>query len=150
MNCKVCNGTGYVGLGDGIRGIKRCDACNGTGTVESVTKAVIFDRWFIAPKELNEFCESIGYENPDYPNDFTLMFDKRVVEFCEKRLSKLWGEKVYKGIESSQFRCGFAGAGYIREIDTSKTWRFRYNQVDAPIIDYVDVNINDYGYLCVV
>ena len=78
------------------------------------------------------------------------MFDQRVVEFCEKRLSSLWDEMVYKGRDDQRFRIGFAGAGYIRNVDTSKTWRFRYNNVDAPIIDYIDVKVNDYGYLCVV
>ncbi|MDO5546863.1 MAG: hypothetical protein Q4F79_00025 [Eubacteriales bacterium] len=150
MKCKKCNGTGMVGLGDGIRGIKKCDACNGTGSVERYVKAIIFSRWFLAPDELDEFCRSIGYEKPDFPNDFNIMFDQRVVEFCEKRLSSLWDEMVYKGRDDPRFRIGFAGAGYIRNVDTSKTWRFRYNNVDAPIIDYIDVKVNDYGYLCVV
>lgn len=113
-------------------------------------KAIIFDFYFEAPDELNEFCKSIGYgDKPDYSNDYDLMFDSRVVEFCEQRLSKLWGEKVYKGKESYKFRCGFAGAGYIREIDTKKKWVLRYNRVDAPIVKYVDVHVNAYGYTSV-
>lgn len=120
-------------------------ACIGS----SLRIAVIFDRWFIATDELNEFCKSIGYENPDYPNDFDLMFDPRVVQFCQQNLTKLWGEHVYRGRESCDFRCGFGGAGYIRTIDTSKTWRLSYNHVDAPVIDYVQVSTNKYGYLSV-
>lgn len=54
-----------------------------------------------------------------------------------------------RGRESCDFRCGFAGAGYIRQIDTSKTWRLSYNHVDAPVIDYVQVSTNKYGYLSV-
>lgn len=134
------------------RGITKCPACNGTGEVpdNDTTKiAIIFDRWFIAPDELNEFCKSIGYENPDYPNDFDLMFDPRVVQFCQQNLTMLWGECVYRGRESCDFRCGFAGAGYIRSIDTSKVWRLSYNHVDAPVIDYVQVSTNKYGYLSV-
>lgn len=77
------------------------------------------------------------------------MFDQRVVEFCESRLSRFWDENVYKGHESYNFRCGFAGAGYIRDIDTTKKWRFKYNQVDAPIIDYIETSTNEYGYLSV-
>ena len=152
MKCNKCEGKGMVGLGVGIRGIMKCPICGGKGTVPdngSTKKAVIFDRWFLAPDELNEFCKSIGYENPDYANDFELMFDQRVVEFCQQHLSRLWGEYVYKGRESCDFRCGFAGAGYIRPIDTSKTWRLSYNHVDAPIIDYVQVSTNKYGYLSV-
>lgn len=35
MKCKVCNGTGFVGIGPGIRGIKKCDVCNGEGEVNA-------------------------------------------------------------------------------------------------------------------
>lgn len=113
-------------------------------------KAMLFDYYFEAPDELNEFCKSIGYDNPDYSNNFDLMFDQRVIEFCEKRLSNLWSEKVYKGKESYKFRCGFAGAGYIREIDVTRKWRIKYNNVDAPIIDYVDIKVNNYGYVSLI
>ena len=113
-------------------------------------KAILFPYWFEAPDELNEFCKSIGYNNPDYSNDYNLMFDSRVVEFCEQRLSGLWNEKVYKGRDSYKFRVGFAGAGYIRDIDTTRKWRIKYNNVDAPIVDYVDVKVNDYGLVSVV
>ena len=108
-------------------------------------KAILFSRWFEAPDELNEFCKSIGYENPNY-SDLTLMFDPRVVAFCEQRLSPLWDEKVYKGKESIQFRVGFAGAGYIRDIDTNRNWQLKYSKVDAPIIDYVKICSNSFGY----
>ncbi len=113
-------------------------------------KAILFDYCFEAPDELNEFCESIGYKNPSYYTNYDLMFDNRVIEFCEKRLSSLCGEKVYKGKESYKFRCGFAGAGYIRDIDTTRKWRLKYNSVDAPIIDYIDIHVNDYGRVYIV
>lgn len=112
-------------------------------------KAVIFTAYFEAPDELIDFCESIGYNIHDYSRHFELMFDSRVVDFCEQRLSNLWNEKVYKGKESYKFRCGFAGAAYIRDIDTTKKWRIKYNNVDAPVIQYVDVNVNDYGYVSI-
>lgn len=38
MKCKICNGTGYVGIGSGIRGIKKCDACHGTGAAQGYTE----------------------------------------------------------------------------------------------------------------
>lgn len=113
-------------------------------------KAILFPYWFEAPDELNEFCKTIGYNNPDYSNDYNLMFDSRVVEFCKQRLSNLWNEKVYKGRDSCKFRIGFAGAGYIRDIDTTRKWRIKYSNVDAPIIDYVDINVNEYGLVSVV
>ena len=34
MKCKVCNGTGLVGIGQGICGLKKCGACNGTGIAQ--------------------------------------------------------------------------------------------------------------------
>lgn len=113
-------------------------------------KAILFDHYFEAPDELNEFCRSIGYDNPNYSNNFDLMFDQRIVKFCEQRLSCLWNEKVYKGKESCKFRIGFAGAGYIRDIDTTRKWRIKYSNVDVPIVDYVDVKVNDYGLVSVV
>jgi len=113
-------------------------------------EAIIFCDCFEAPDELNEFCKSIGYDNPDYSNNYDLMFDSRVVDFCKQRLSRLWNEKVYKGRDSHKFRVGFAGAGYIRQIDTSRKWRLKYNNVDAPIIDYIDVVVNSYGHISII
>ena len=157
VKCKRCGGHGVIPIGKNIRGVMKCDVCSGSGEVEesapmhesNMKKAILFDYCFEAPEELVDFCKSIGYSNPDFANDFDLMFDQRVIEFCEKRLEPLWSEKVYKGRESYAFRCGFAGAGYIREIDTSRVWNLRHNNVDAPIINYVEVSTNKYGYLSV-
>ena len=115
-------------------------------------KAILFDYYFEAPDELHNFCKSIGYDDDPrlYYLNYDLMFDERIIEFCEQRLSNLWGEKVYKGKESYKFRCGFSGAGYIRDIDITRKWRLKYNAVDAPIIDYVDIRVNDYGHISVV
>ena len=33
-------------------------------------KAILFDYYFEAPDELNDFCKSIGYDNPNYSNNF--------------------------------------------------------------------------------
>ena len=157
VKCQRCDDHGIIPIGKGIRGIMQCDVCGGNGKIDmpvvnkesNMKKAIIFDYCFEAPDELVDFCKSIGYSNPDFANDFDLMFDQRVVEFCEKRVEPLWSERVYKGKESYAFRCGFAGAGYIREIDTSKVWNLRHNHVDAPIVNYVEVNTNKYGYLSV-
>ena len=112
-------------------------------------KAIIFSDWFEPDDEFKDFLYSIGYKN-FYSRNFDIMFDQRVVDFCTKRLSKLWDETVYIGKQSSYFRCGFAGAGYLREIDTTKKWIIKYNNVDAPIIEYVDVKVNNYGYLSII
>lgn len=157
MKCKKCGGHGVIPLGKGIRGVMKCNACGGSGEYEmskansksNMKKAILFVEYFEAPDELVDFCESIGYDKPDFSNDFDLMFDERVIEFCEQRLTPLWDEQVYRGRESYAFRSGFAGAGYIREIDTSRVWNLRHNNVDAPIINYVEVSTNKYGYLSV-
>ena len=112
-------------------------------------KAVVFSGWFEAPDELIEFCKNIGYENPDFKS-LDLMFDKRIVDFCEQRLSKLWDENVYKGRQTYMRKIGFAGAGYIRDIDTTRKWRFKYSHVGAPIVDYVEIHVNDYGEISIV
>ncbi len=72
MKCKVCNGTGLVGIGQGIRGFKSCGACNGTGvtgTMKNIPEDAcpicgtlfptddIMD--FIPIEEIN-FCYSCG------------------------------------------------------------------------------------------
>ena len=108
-------------------------------------RAVIFSEWFEAPDELKEFATSCGYDFFSNRN-YDIMFDSRVVDFCEKRLSRLWSEMVYKGRKNYKFRCGFAGAGYIRDINVNKHWIIKSNHVDAPIITYVYVNTNKYGY----
>ena len=112
-------------------------------------EAILFSSWFEPQKEWIDFCKSIGYENLDFQKNYDLMFDSRVIEFCKQRLSRLWDEKVYKGKGSIKFRIGFAGAGYIRDIDVTKKWRLKYNNVDAPIVDYIDINVNKYGYVSI-
>lgn len=60
MKCKKCNGTRMVGIGNGIRGIKKCDSCNGTGHVDEYKKAIIFDRWFFLQKNWMNFAKVLG------------------------------------------------------------------------------------------
>ena len=33
MKCDECNGTGYVAIAPGVRGIRKCSMCNGTGEI---------------------------------------------------------------------------------------------------------------------
>lgn len=108
-------------------------------------KAVIFSSWFEAPDELLEFCASIGHVFHHSGLDYKVCFDQRVVEFCEKHAETLWDECVYKGRTNYRFRIGFAGAAYIRDIDTNRKWRIVYNSVDAPVIQYIDVITDEFG-----
>ncbi len=114
-------------------------------------KAVIFSSWFEPPMEFVEFCNSIGCSFSRVVfSDSGITFDPRIVEFCEKYAEGRAGEKVYKGRKTAQYKCGFAGGGYIREIDTAKRWRLAYNNCDAPEIEYIDVRTNEYGFTKVV
>ena len=115
-------------------------------------KAILFSKGFEAPEELVKFAEDLGYDNPNFTKNFDLMFDNRIVEFCEQNLSNLWDEMVYKGKETYKRKIGFAGAGYIREIDTTRQWHLKYSITGAPIIVYIDVHINTnaYGYVEVI
>lgn len=36
--CKNCKGTGFIPLGEGIKGIKTCPVCKGTGKIETGVK----------------------------------------------------------------------------------------------------------------
>lgn len=36
MKCDECNGTGYVAIAPGVRGIKKCGRCNGTGEITTI------------------------------------------------------------------------------------------------------------------
>lgn len=112
-------------------------------------KAIIFSDWFEPNDEFKEFLCSIGYTNLNFKN-FDMMFDQRIIDFCSKRLTGLWDEKVYRGKESYKFKCGFSGAGYLRDINTTKKWIIKYNRVNAPVIEYVDVKVNKYGYLSII
>lgn len=109
-------------------------------------KAIIFSDWFQPTDEFKEFCHSLGYTDENYNKNFNLMFDERVIKFCEERLTELWDEKVYRGRESTSFRVGFCGSGYIREIDVDKKWVIERSNVDAPIITYVEPEVNRYGF----
>lgn len=108
-------------------------------------KAVIFSPWFEAPDKLLEFYMSIGHVFHHSGIDFKVCFDPKVVEFCESHSEDLWGEKVYKGRSNYRYRIGFAGAGYIRDIDTNRKWRIGLNSVESPVIEYIDVVTDEFG-----
>ena len=36
MKCDECNGTGYVAIAPGVRGIRKCSRCNGTGEIVTI------------------------------------------------------------------------------------------------------------------
>ena len=36
LKCEECNGTGYVAIAPGVRGIRKCSMCNGTGEITTI------------------------------------------------------------------------------------------------------------------
>lgn len=36
MKCGECNGSGYVAIAPGVRGIRKCSMCNGTGKITTI------------------------------------------------------------------------------------------------------------------
>ena len=36
LKCDECNGTGYVAIAPGVRGIRKCSMCNGTGEITTI------------------------------------------------------------------------------------------------------------------
>lgn len=74
MKCKVCNGTGYVSIGEGIRGIKKCENCGGLGEV-SIYK--------------NGTCENCGAPIPtDDTYDFIPESDVKYCYHCGARIER--------------------------------------------------------------
>lgn len=74
MKCKVCNGTGYVSIGEGVRGIKKCDNCGGLGEV-SIYK--------------NGTCENCGAPIPtDDTYDFIPEGDVKYCYHCGAKIER--------------------------------------------------------------
>lgn len=112
-------------------------------------KAIIFDHIFEAPEELEEFCKTLGYDFPNYRYNRELMFDSRVIEFCEERLSEFGDVKVYKGKKDNKYKIGCAGIGCIYDIDTSRGWRIIQDNSGFPRPVYIDVLRDEYGYITI-
>lgn len=36
LKCDECNGTGYVAIAPGVRGIRKCSRCNGAGEITTI------------------------------------------------------------------------------------------------------------------
>ena len=113
-------------------------------------KAIVFSQYFEAPDELDNYCTELGYKEPDYTSP-DIMFDQRIIDFCQERFYKSTGsEGCYIGRPSKDFLCGYAGAGYIRYIDTSRLWHIDFNLGrGTPTIQYLNIIINDHNQVII-
>lgn len=90
MKCAVCNGTGFVGIGDGIRGIKKCECCGGAGEVATYRNGV---------------CENCGAPMPtDDVFDFIPDSDVKYCYNCGAKVIK-YTEKVKCTVEFEAYEC---------------------------------------------
>lgn len=110
-------------------------------------KVLLMSNVFEAPDEFIKYIKSLGYNSYDYKKNFKLMFDEKVINFVEKRTTEFMNKKIYKGKKSYEYRIGFAGLAVVKEVDTSKEWIISYDNLDIPFIQYIDLNINEYGYV---
>lgn len=103
VKCKSCNGTGYVPMGNGVRGLLVCEACNGVGTYENDEITIINDEYYYKipngtsyvyetiPKEFKPYFDKLQQENKQL---------KEVIEEVRNRiklLGKFDGEKCTRG-----------------------------------------------------
>lgn len=73
MKCDECNGTGYVAIAPGVRGIRKCSMCNGTGEITTIPpsqtkgehRAAKISEIIIDLQEIQEKYGDVGvYVNP--------------------------------------------------------------------------------------
>ena len=71
IKCTKCNGTGFVAMGDGIRGFEICLDCDGSGTVNSLEYVEYLEITnLISNAKLIEWLDT--HVNPDDLFDFVI------------------------------------------------------------------------------
>lgn len=71
VKCTKCNGTGFVTMGDGIRGFEICLDCDGSGTVNSLEYVEYLEITnLISNAKLIEWLDT--HVNPDDLFDFVI------------------------------------------------------------------------------
>lgn len=110
--------------------------------------AVIFSSDFIPPPELTNYLMSIGYIEPQFYQNWELAFNPLVVDFIKLRLKTHFNnDRYYEGREDCRYMCGHAGSAHVLDIDTTKPWVITYDNQGRPHINYVEIDINEYGLL---
>ena len=60
--CNMCHGKGFVSLGKGIRGVKKCETCRGSGNIEELAPSEVARNMGRATsKSLVSIKESLEY-----------------------------------------------------------------------------------------
>ena len=84
VKCKSCNGTGYIPMGNGVRGLLVCKACNGVGKYENDEITIINDEYYY------KIPNGTSYVYETIPKEFKPYFDKLQQE--NKRLKEIIAE----------------------------------------------------------
>lgn len=100
VKCKSCNGTGYIPMGNGVRGLLVCKACNGVGKYENDEITIINDEYYY------KIPNGTSYVYETIPKEFKPYFDKLQQE--NKRLKEIIAEvreylTSYSSIHTIQF-----------------------------------------------
>lgn len=85
MKCSICNGVGYIGIGEGIRGIKKCYACNGTGeSAENIMydRKHVIEEWIKNRAECKEIYKCVFYITTPAIEE-TLYDNPYIKEICD-------------------------------------------------------------------
>lgn len=82
-------------------------------------KIILFSEGFNPKEEFIQFVTSLGYTSY---KTLDCRFNPKIIEFVEQRLEKYSDYQFYKGVESTDYMCGFEGVCYIHEVDTSRKW----------------------------
>lgn len=92
IKCKSCDGTGYVPMGNGVRGLLVCKACNGVGTYENDEITIINDETFY------KIPNGTNYNYTSIPKEFKPYFERLQQE---RDLYKEVNDKAIKCIDYS-------------------------------------------------
>ena len=115
----------------------------------NVKECVIFDSFFKAPEEFEEFYRQRGYTGIEMYLYGKMNFDPEIVQYVKDHADwHAYGETKYamKGAPSYDFKIGFAGTATVIEVDIDRKWMIRYSHCDTPYPVYVEEKTNEYNY----
>ena len=114
-----------------------------------IKKIIAFSPIFEPDDDFKEYFKSLGY-SCFIIDKFKMMHDQRIVEYVENNSVKLLGRNVLKGKKDYNYRIGFCGTASVLEVDTSRTWKIKYNNMDFPYVKYCSINVDKYGEIIVI
>lgn len=107
-------------------------------------KVVVMDAIFEPDDDFKQFLEA--NELTIYCNEFT--YSEKVVNYIETHCN--WHgyrnhTPAIKGASSYEYKIGFCGACFVVDVDTSKLWTIKWNDVDEPYPCYISIKKDKYN-----